>query len=380
MKQSEEKKLNKISAKVDKAISLMKQRELNGLIVYSNGTCSMLRPSYFHYFAELRPMGRDQAVVLSESGDVVLLINPWWDADRASRKSWIGDVRGSSDFIHDLVDIIRGLSLTGSIGVVSLNEMTDELHTTVTTECKVQPADDIIEELARVKTKQEIEHVRKVAGIADIGFRAFLEYGRVGIREYELSAEMEYAMRKAGADDNFTLLSSGKHNFAMHTPTDKRLEHGDLVLGEITPLCEGQFIQLCRTMVLGKPDKTVVEKYDMLLRSLDEALKPVKSGNPAALISKNMNKVISEAGYNEYCYPPYMRARGHGLGVGSIAPGGTIDDQTKGVLESQQVIIVHPNQYLPETGYLACGETVMVTDTGMEKLAKTETKLYIKGQ
>ncbi|MFH1953847.1 MAG: Xaa-Pro peptidase family protein [Pseudomonadota bacterium] len=378
MKQSEEKKLKKNSARVDKALSLMKERGLNGLMVYSNGTCSMLRPSYFHYFAGLRPIGRNQAVVLSKSGDAVLLLEPAWDAARGARKSWISDVRGSTDFIHDLVGVIRGLNLTGSLGVVAMNDMTDELHAAVIAECKFQPADDVVEELARVKTKQEIEHVKKVARIADIGFKAFLEYGRVGIREYELSAEMEYAMRKAGADDNFTLLSSGKHNFAMHTPTDKRLEPGDLVLGEITPLCEGQFIQLCRTIVLGKPDPAVVEKYDMLLRSFDEALKPVKSGNPAALISRNMNKVISEAGYAEYCYPPYMRARGHGLGVGSIAPGGTIDDQTKTMLESQQVIIVHPNQYLPETGYLACGETVMVTDIGLERLVETETKLYIK--
>ena len=32
-----------------------------------------------------------------------------------------------------------------------------------------------------------------------------------------------------------------------------------------------------------------------------------------------MNRVISAAGYAEFCYPPYMRARGHGFGVGSIA-------------------------------------------------------------
>ncbi len=371
--------MNQVLTKLDRAIGLLKPRQLDGLVVYSNGTCSMLRPSYFHYFTELRPMGRDQAVVLSRSGDAVLLVEPDWDAARAARKSWISDVRGSADFVKDLIDTLRGLSLTGDVGVAGLDEMTDDLYTAISAESRIHPGDDIIEEMARVKTKKEIETVKKVAAMADIGFKAFLEHGRVGIREYELSAEMEYAMRQAGADDNFTLLSSGKHNFAMHTPTDKRLEPGDLVLGEITPLYDGQFVQLCRTIVLGRPAPVVAEKYDMLLRSLEEALKPIKAGNPAALISQNMNKIIGEAGYAKYCYPPYMRARGHGLGVGSIAPGGTIDDQISTLLESQQVIIVHPNQYLPETGYLACGETIIVTGTGLERLAKTETKLYIKG-
>ena len=89
-----------------------------------------------------------------------------------------------------------------------------------------------------------------------------------------------------------------------------------------------------------------------------------------------MNKVISDAGYAKYCYPPYMRARGHGIGVGSVAPGPVIDDDTEGLLNAGQALVVHPNQFLPETGYLACGETVLVTDTGMERLSKTENKLY----
>jgi len=370
--------MNDNLSKLDKALGMVKQRGLDGLIIYSNGVCSILRPSYLYYFSGLRPLGPNNAMVISKSGDVVLLVEPPWDSIRASRKSWVSDVRGSTDFVKDLIGIMRGFGMTVRVGVSALNIMTEEVYVPISQEAKIEPADDIIEEMARIKTKKEIENVRKTARIADIGFKTFLEYARVGIREYELSAEMEYAMRKAGADDNFTLLSSGKHNYAMHTPKDKRLEKGDIVLGEITPLCEGQFIQLCRTLVLGKPSPILIEKYDMLLESLGQALKPIKSGAPASLISKNMNKVISDAGYAEYCYPPYMRARGHGLGVGSIAPGGTIDDDCKEMLESQQVIIVHPNQYLPETGYLACGETIMVTDTGPERLAETETKLYIK--
>jgi Xaa-Pro aminopeptidase len=317
-------------------------------------------------------------MIISKSGDAVLLVEPQWDAIRAFRRSWCEDVRGSSDFANDLVAIMREFGIRGTVGIVGWKEITEKLYASISNEAKIELADDIVEEIAMEKTKKEIENIKKTARIADIGFKAFLEYARVGIKEYELSAEMEFAMRKAGADDNFTLLSSGKHNYSMHIPTDKRLEEGDIVLGEITPVCEGQFIQLCRTLVLGKPGRILTGKYEMLLNSLEEALKVIKPGSPASLISIAMNKVISDAGYGEYCYPPYMRARGHGLGVGSIAPGGTIDNDSKENMENQQVIIVHPNQYLPETGYLACGETVMVTDTGLERLAETETKLYTK--
>ena len=91
-----------------------------------------------------------------------------------------------------------------------------------------------------------------------------------------------------------------------------------------------------------------------------------------------MNKVLIDAGYEKYCYPPYMRARGHGVGVGSSSPGIAIDYETKLNFERNQAVVIHPNQYVPETCYLACGETYLVTDTGAERLAETETKLYIK--
>ncbi len=185
-------------------------------------------------------------------------------------------------------------------------------------------------------------------------------------------------MRAAGADDNFTLMSAGKHNYAMHQATDKRLEPGDILLGEITPVCEGQFIQLCRTIVLGKPSPVLIAKYNILLRALDASFATIKAGNPCSMIAKAMNKVIGDAGYAEYCQPPYMRTRGHGMGVGSNYPGGNIDEDNHNLLEVNHALVPHPNQYIPETGYLACGETVLVTPTGVERLARTETKLYVK--
>lgn len=366
------------NVKLNRAVRFLQQKGLDGVIIYSGGICSILRPSYLQYFAEFKPLGPRNAAIISKSGDVTLLVEPQWDSIRASQNSWIGDVRGSVDFIKDLVDIMRHFKVVGSVGLVGSQEMTQDVYRGIEKEADIVLADDMVEEMAREKTERELQILKKAARIADIGFEAFLEYTRMGIREYELVAEMECAMRSAGADDIFILISSGRHNYEMHEPTDRRLREGDIVIGEITPVYEGQFIQLCRTVVLGKPGPIVMEKYNMLLRAFNEALQQVRSGAPASLISIAMNKVISDAGYAKYCYPPYMRARGHGFGVGSIAPGAVIDDDTKVSLERHQVVVAHPNQYLPETGYLACGETVLVTDTGMERLSETETKLYVK--
>lgn len=370
--------MNDNDVKLNKAIELLNQRGLDGLIIYSSGTCSIMRPSYLHYFSELRPFGPNNAIIISKSGDITLLVEPPWDSIRASEKSWVSDTRGTSDFLRDLTSIMQELKITGSVGVVGSREMKHDIYNSIKKEANVEITDDIIEEIAREKTQKEIDIIRKTAQIADVGFEALLKYARVGIREYELVAEMEFAMRCAGANEIFLLMSSGKHNYEMHEPTERRLAEGDIIIGEFSPVYEGQFIQLCRTIVLGKPSPILIEKYNILIHALDESLKQIKPGVPASSISMAMNKVIGEAGYAKYCYPPYMRARGHGFGVGSIAPGAALNDDNKMIIERHQVLVAHPNQYIPETGYLACGDPVLVTDTDFERLTETEMKLYAK--
>ncbi len=367
--------MNSDTSKVDKAVQLLNQRGLDGLIIYSNGMHRM-GPQHLYYFSGLKPLGPNNAMIISKSGDVTLLVEPSWDSIRASTKTFVSDTRGSSDFARDLIGIMREFKIAGSVGVVGSKDMTEDLYSMINKQARVEIAHDIVEGMAKEKTEKELDIVRKAAKIADIGFEAILKHARVGIREYELAAEVEFAMRSAGSEDNFNLLSSGKHNHEMHAPGDRRLAEGDIVIGEITPSIDGQFVQLCRTAVLGKPSPILIEKYNILVYAFEESLKHIKPGAPASLISIAMNSVIRDTGYGKYCYPPYMRVRGHGFGLGSNAPGSVIDDDIKVNLERHQVLVVHPNQYFPETGYLACGETVLVTDTGMERLTGTDAILY----
>jgi Xaa-Pro aminopeptidase len=98
----------------------------------------------------------------------------------------------------------------------------------------------------------------------------------------------------------------------------------------------------------------------------------MRPGVKAQDIARKQNEIIGAAGYEKYCGPPYMRTRGHNFGLGQID---LTDDNTL-ELQPNMVMVVHPNQFLPETGYLACGETILVTETGIERLNQTPTKLF----
>ena len=61
-----------------------------------------------------------------------------------------------------------------------------------------------------------------------------------------------------------------------------------------------------------------------------------------------------------------MRTRGHSMALGSMDPEIALDSEQ--ILHEGMVFVMHPNQYLPDTGYLMCGEPVIITPDGAQAL------------
>jgi Xaa-Pro aminopeptidase len=47
------------------------------------------------------------------------------------------------------------------------------------------------------------------------------------------------------------------------------------------------------------------------------------------------------------------------------------------MLESGMIFVMHPNQYIPESGYLMCGEPVVVADDGARALSVRPAELDV---
>jgi Xaa-Pro aminopeptidase len=175
-------------------------------------------------------------------------------------------------------------------------------------------------------------------------------------------------MTEAGADDNFLMLSAARHNRAVRPPGQHKLEPGDIILCEISPSVCGQFSQICRTAMVGAAPEIFIEKYALLQQSFQNGMRAAVPGARVADVVAAINTNLIEAGYGEFCVPPHMRARGHGLGFGSIDPG-DLSANSQSVIERDMVFVIHPNQYMPETGYMMCGDPVVVTESGARNLA-----------
>jgi Xaa-Pro aminopeptidase len=145
----------------------------------------------------------------------------------------------------------------------------------------------------------------------------------------------------------------------------------------ITPCYKGYFAQLCRTLVLGAPTGLQREKYDLLIRAEEAGFAAAAPGRPSGAIAEAINKVIGEAGYVEYCRQPYMRTRGHGLGFGGVVPA-DISEGAGPQLAVNMTMVIHPNQYIPETGYMMLGDTVVIEPMGPRSLTQTPRQLFFK--
>jgi Xaa-Pro aminopeptidase len=352
---------------------VMREQGLHTLLVYESGRHNFLRMNYVAYLTDFISVGPETMLVLPLDDAPVLYLSPVWDIPRAREESCASDVRPFKDFWTRLAGI------SGKIGVIGREAMHVDLHDEIVKALKQTPvnAKDIIENMARCKSELELERLQRAAEIADAGVSALHEQARVGLKEYELAAIVEYRMRSLGAEDNFGMVVANNHNQALHPPTDRVSQPGDIIIGEITPCIGGLFVQICRTMVLGEPPPVVREKYAILKTAMGFGMGAAKTGAPASAVAASINGTFIEAGYEKYCRPPFMRVRGHGLGCGSFAPG-SLEDDNKTKLEEGMTFIIHPNQYLPETGYLTLGDTVVMTKTKAQSLMKSSWDIYIK--
>jgi Xaa-Pro aminopeptidase len=235
-------------------------------------------------------------------------------------------------------------------------------------------ADDVVFDAAARKTDEEIAWAREATRIAELNFQHLLEIARPGISEDELAVALRLHAKSLGAEDNFLLLCAGPHNRAVAPSNGRRIQPGDIVLAEITPSYRGQLAQICRTAVVGEATDLLRQKYALVVEAMNAGIAAARPGARMADVCAAINTVLEAQGYGEYCYPPHIRRRGHGLGFASIRPGDVaLDNDT--VLEPGMVFMIHPNQYLPETGYLLCGEPVLMGETHAEPLTRRQAAL-----
>jgi Xaa-Pro dipeptidase len=350
----------------------MAERRLDALVAVHDGAHFIETPNPVFVLSRFKSLG-PAAVVLPRDGAATLIVTPAWDRDRAAEVAPGLRVAAADDVVDGIVAATGDAK--GTIGIAGLpftawgiaGRLSKALPQAIA-------ADDIVFDAAAAKTADEIANAREATRIAELGYQRLLELARPGISEDELAVELRSYTRTLGAEDNFLLLCAGPRNPAVAPSNGRIMQAGDTLVAEITPSYRGQLAQICRTATLGPASADLKEKYALLVRAMNAGIGAAVPSAPMAAVCRAVNAVLEAEGYGEYCHPPHIRRRGHGLGFGTIRPGDvSLDNET--ALKEGMVFMIHPNQHLPETGYLLCGEPVLLTADGAEPLTQQRSAL-----
>jgi len=351
----------------------MEDRGLDLIVAIHDGAHFIETPNPVMVLSGFKSLG-PAACVLDRTGETILIVTPAWDAERAQVVCPGARVIGGDDMAEDLLAVISQHP-KAALGIAGLSvapfgiakRMADRFS-------NAGSADDVVFDAAVAKTDDEIAWAREAARIAELNYRHLLQIARPGVSEDELAIELRWHSKSLGAEDNFLLLCASPHNRAVQPSTGRKIAEGDIILAEITPSFCGQLAQICRTVSVGTASELLRTKYELVVEAMNAGIGAAAPGATMADVCRAINAALEAQGYGEYCHPPHIRRRGHGLGFASIRPGDVaLDNPT--TLAPGMVFMIHPNQYLPETGYLLCGEPVLITPAGAEPLTGRQAAL-----
>jgi len=338
-------------------LELMTQRGWDSILLYGNAW----RKDPFRSLVNFNFSGDHALARLSRSGEVAVTFSDPWDAENDS-------ARLEPEFARAFA--------SGASAVAGL-EFMEERFVAACGKLPVSATADV-EELRRVKTAEEIGYIQQACDLADRGYQRFVEVAEPGMREFELVAEVEAFLKTNGAEDNFMLIASGGTEVVgMKPPTERKFHKCDSVTTELTPQVNGYYAQICRTLVLGEPSKEQLQAFGIFSEAQRAAQDLIKPGITAADAARAQNDVFRKHGYGDYTGAKYTRVRGHCLGLYPDETPHILEDVDY-VLKQDMVVIAHPNTYLPLSGYMVFGDTLLLTESCNTRLNKTEKKLFVK--
>ncbi len=240
---------------------------------------------------------------------------------------------------------------------------------------KLVPVDATLDELRSVKTRDEISLIKKAASINDRAFAKTLKKIKAGVTERQVSSELEYQMRKLGADGlAFTTI------VAFGANTSKPHAHaGDTVLREGMPVTidfgckyKGYCSDITRTFAFGDPGADFRKIYDAVLNANMRGISAVKAGVKGCDVDNASRDYLKSEGLAEY----FLHGTGHGVGV-EIHEAPVVNPKGDTVLKKNMIITVEPGVYMEGLYGVRVEDLILVENDGCSVISRTDKKLLI---
>jgi len=237
----------------------------------------------------------------------------------------------------------------------------------------LEPVGGWIEEQRMVKSSEEIEAIRRSVLLNSQAYVNTMKNVRPGVRESELAAELEYQMRRLGAEKPAfeTIVASGERTALPHAhPTANRISSNDLLLVDMGASLEGYSSDMTRMACLGQPAAKLKRMYKAVLEAQLAAKDAVRENVTAARVDAAARKILKGYGLDQ----AFVHSTGHGLGL-EIHELPRLGKRDKTRLRAGMAVTIEPGVYVEGLGGIRIEDTVLVTRNGCEVLTPTPKEL-----
>jgi Xaa-Pro aminopeptidase len=251
----------------------------------------------------------------------------------------------------------------------------EQLQTGLTLGASLVPLAGAIEAQRMVKSRGEIELIRRSVETNSAAFERAMRRARPGVSERDLAAELDYQMRLLGADGPAfdTIVAAGPRSALPHAhPNATTLRHNQLLLIDMGASQEGYASDMSRMAFLGRPGLKVRRLYRAVLEAQLAAIAAVRPGARSEQIDGAARRVLRAGKLDK----AFVHATGHGLGL-EIHEAPRLGKGQKTPLAEGMVITVEPGIYLEGFGGIRIEDTVVVTQSGSSVLTPTSKDLLI---
>jgi Xaa-Pro aminopeptidase len=262
---------------------------------------------------------------------------------------------------------------------------------TVTTEPTINnidltSLDRIMDNIRGIKTKEEIDMIRKAVRISCAGQVEVMKAMKPGMSEMEVEGIQEFVFKKYKAEDVGypSIVGSGHNGCILHYEENYKpsISSDELILMDIGAEYHGYTADITRTIPInGKFSPEQKQIYDLVLKAQEEAIKVCKPGTSWRMLDGIARGIINTgladlgiipSGATSHPYFPH--GLGHHLGL-DVHDRGNYD-----VLAEGMVITIEPGIYIPENSNcdkkwwkiaVRIEDDILITKDGYELLSSS---------
>ncbi|WP_037283349.1 M24 family metallopeptidase [Saccharibacillus sacchari] len=313
--------------------------------------------------------------------DEPFLVVPALDLEAAKAASSVSTIRTHSD-TDDAYSLLQGW-LGGGKGIVGIEK--DHLSVSrferlnaVLGASSYADVGGVLTALRAAKTPEEIEKLRRAARLIEAVLTEGLKHVRVGATEIEIVAELEYQMKKLGAEGpSFdTMVLTGDKTALPHgNPGNRKIQSGDMLMFDMGVYLDGYASDITRTFAVGeRPSDESAKIYETVLAANLAAIAQIRPGVTLASVDAAAREVITEAGYGPY----FMHRLGHGLGM-DVHEYPSVHGANEELITEGLCFTVEPGVYVAGECGVRIEDDIIVTADGVDVLTTFPKELTVIG-